>query len=184
MVYDATGKYEKLADFHHKVRKVLVDEADGVQAGAQKRNNGQVEYYRLNEVQSQMVMASVDIKHLRLISKVFVKVKSIDSKNLSLLSPEILSKLIAANSVVDNLVALNSDENLSLKLKVDKLTKAKEDVVYKLKRVTRKYSRLDQDYDELEDKYLDVKKAFSKVLNDDQIQHAVVLLSEALNRYK
>jgi hypothetical protein len=76
IVFDSTGKFEKLSHFHDKVKKVLINHLDRILSSAQKRDNGQIEYYNLTEIQANMVMASIDVNHLEDVSKVFVHVKN------------------------------------------------------------------------------------------------------------
>jgi hypothetical protein len=75
VVFNNTGKFERLSDFHKKIRQVLEKYQSAILALATKLDNGKVEYYNLTEVQSNMVMASIDINHLELVSEVFVAVK-------------------------------------------------------------------------------------------------------------
>jgi hypothetical protein len=76
LVYNLTGKYEKLGNFHDKVKQVLEKYQDSILLSAQKRSNGYVEYYRLNEIQCNMVMASIDINHLQTLAEFWVSNKS------------------------------------------------------------------------------------------------------------
>jgi len=76
VVFEATGKYEKLSDFHHKVRQVIEIVDDGILPSSIRDERGYVSYYNLTEVESNMIMASIDLKHLKLISEIFVKVKN------------------------------------------------------------------------------------------------------------
>ena len=82
LVYNETGKFALLGDFHVKVKQVLDIVDDGKTPPSQKLSNpptldnrGYVSYYNLDEVECNMIMASVDVRHLRLIATIFVKVK-------------------------------------------------------------------------------------------------------------
>ena len=76
VVFEATGKFAELGNFHAHTKKVLINQSDCILQSAQKRSNGQVSWYNLNEVQCNMVMASIDLNHLELIAKVFVFTKN------------------------------------------------------------------------------------------------------------
>jgi hypothetical protein len=75
-IVNLTGKYGQLKDFHRIIKKVLKKQSGAISALAQKRSNGQIEYYRLNEVQCNMVMASIDINHLQTLAEFWVSNKS------------------------------------------------------------------------------------------------------------
>ena len=82
-VYEATGKYEKLHNFHLKVRNTLELGDDLKMKSYQTLSNppqldsrGYVSWYNLDEVECNMIMASIDVNHLRLMAEVFVKVKN------------------------------------------------------------------------------------------------------------
>jgi hypothetical protein len=75
-IVNLTGKYEKLKTFHRKVREVLKNQLGTKSVPAQLLPNGHIEYYRLNEVQCNMVMASIDINHLQTLAEFWVSNKS------------------------------------------------------------------------------------------------------------
>jgi hypothetical protein len=75
-IVNLTGKYEKLKTFHRKVREVLKNQLGTKSVPAQLLPNGHIKYYRLNEVQCNMVMASIDINHLQTLAEFWVSNKS------------------------------------------------------------------------------------------------------------
>jgi len=93
IVYLATGKYAKLANFHDVVKKVLHNQLDSILLSAQKLPNGHIAYYNLNEIQSNMVMASIDYTHLELVTRVFVK-----AKNENLPKPMSILEMVIASA--------------------------------------------------------------------------------------
>jgi len=75
IIYQSTGKFKSKSAFHVKLRQVFDSTKDGILPSAHLLSNGMVAYYKLNEIQANMIMASIDINHLELVAKVFVKVK-------------------------------------------------------------------------------------------------------------
>jgi hypothetical protein len=76
VVYEATGKFEKLSAFHKKVLQVLINHHDSLQESSTKDERGYVSYYNLSELHCNMIMASIDVNHLEAVSRVFVEVKA------------------------------------------------------------------------------------------------------------
>jgi hypothetical protein len=88
IIVEATGKYAELKNFHKHIKKVLNNQASSILELAQKTDRGAVAYYNLNEVQANMVMASIDYVHLELITEVFVHTKNNAPAQNLLASPE------------------------------------------------------------------------------------------------
>jgi len=74
-VFEATGKFKELKTFHSKLRDVLGSQIDGGKMIPSFNPNKTVAYYIMNEVQCNMIMASIDVNHLELMAQVFVAVK-------------------------------------------------------------------------------------------------------------
>jgi len=83
-VYEATGKFKELKTFHRKIKLVLfgtetptnAEISEGTDFAPTLRANNQIAYLNLSEVECNMIMAAIDVRHLRLIAKVFVAVKN------------------------------------------------------------------------------------------------------------
>ena len=48
LIFNSTGKFPNLGEFHKKVRKVLVNHKDAVMASASLLSNGQIHQYNIN----------------------------------------------------------------------------------------------------------------------------------------
>lgn len=70
LVFSVTGKYERLGHFHDKVKKVLINQYGRISRSSIRDDRGYVQHYNLNEVQCNMVMASIDLNHLELIRNI------------------------------------------------------------------------------------------------------------------
>jgi len=89
-VFEATGKYKLLDSFHKVVLKSVsgantlkeykskMNESDfvGFEKDFSLNERGQIKHYNLTEVECNMIMASIDVNHLRLMAEVFVAVKN------------------------------------------------------------------------------------------------------------
>ena len=73
-VHEATGKFLELKHFHEKIRTIL--DVDGLKFRPSLNANKTVAFYNLDEVECNMIMASIDVGHLRLLAEVFVTVKN------------------------------------------------------------------------------------------------------------
>jgi len=83
-VHDATGKYKDYSDFSKKIKKVLFGKenptnaeiSDGAKFAPSFDDRGYVKYFNLDEVECNMIMGSIDVRHLRQLAEVFVAVKN------------------------------------------------------------------------------------------------------------
>jgi hypothetical protein len=89
IVFNNTGKYEKLKAFHRKIKNVLEIQSngDGAVFAPSLDSRGYVKHYNLDETECHMIMASVDSKHLRMVVTIFIEAR----KALSPLPPAPLS---------------------------------------------------------------------------------------------
>jgi len=92
---------------HRDIRKTFTNQDDPIFGFAQLLHNGQVDYYNLNEVQSNMIVASKDINHLQAICEFWVNRRA----TVSILTPQ----EIADRSIV----LLTSMNNANKKLEID-----------------------------------------------------------------
>jgi hypothetical protein len=115
IVFDNTGKFKKLGDFHRKVLQVLENHHDAILASSIKDSRGYVKYYNLNELQANMVMASIDVNHLEDVSKIFVHVKN---HGYPQAVPELSDQVLLAQIDLERLRLTEHTKQLAIEAKV------------------------------------------------------------------
>jgi hypothetical protein len=148
-VYEATGKYEELKTFHRLIKDLMdTENSEGTDFAPTLRANNQVQHYNLSEVECNMIMAKIDVKHLRLISEVFVKVKNNTPANydMSKMLEAIVIQGSQTNQLLSKMIDVQPNTNSELEaeklrieienLKIDKISKiAKLSKDYKLETI-------------------------------------------------
>jgi hypothetical protein len=116
IIFTVTGKYKELFTFHRHLEIVLnlKDDTDLVSSILDAR--GYVLQYNLTEVQANMVMASIDYKHLELITKVFVHAKNQSESAKPLTGLEYAKALVVAEEGL----SLEKQEHNATKVQLEK----------------------------------------------------------------
>ena len=115
-VFEATGKLKAIGDFNVKIKSVLSSHIDDGRMPSSLNSRGYVKYYTMNEVQCNMLLASIDVTHLELMAEVFVAVKN----SVSLM--EDVSKMLIATKNIAETFGLKGNQAL---LSANRLTKNK-----------------------------------------------------------